>query len=236
MSNNTNLFTNSQTLNIDSEQKRIINTLYRCSEPEILLIRFAKTKERGIGSRDVMHYLLYSDSASSSILSRLANSKNNTRLIFPPLVREKCGPRGTWLYFVREEVKLQDIDQVIQEQKYSYERFIDGQKKKKSTGDSGIYQDQISETSTYEPVGSTEINHQEAKNLQQERTESTVSDFDNVKNQETKLPNLAEFNEDEFPFMFDILKKELVEKDKQLQQLQKEYEKVITTLIKQKAG
>ncbi len=131
-------------------------------------------------------------------------------------------------------MKLEDIEKVIQERRYSYQRFIDNQSKRISKKDSVIHQKQSEESSTDAPNAFTQIDFQQEEKSQKEKTESTVFGFDSVKSQETDLPDLSEFSESEFPFMFNILRKELAEKDKQLQQLQKEYEKVVTSLLNNK--
>lgn len=236
MFNNSNLFGNSQLSNISPEHKKIIDTLYRCSEPELFVIRYARTVGRGIDSGDVIRYLQYSDSAASSILRRLADPKYNKRLISPLLNRDKCGARGAWLYFINEEVKLEDVEKIIQEQRYNYQRFIDNQIKKNSKNDGNTNQDQNREISTHAPITSTQINHQEQEKPQEEKIELSVSELNDVKNQAFNLTDYSELNENEFPFLFSILRKEIAEKDKQLQQLKTEYERVVASLIKQKTG
>lgn len=233
MSNNSNFFPSSQLSNFASDQNKITDSLYRCSEPEILLIHQIKIAERGIGVADTKVLLQYSDAAASSILLRLTDNTRNHRLLVPLLRRERCGARGSLLYFVNKEVKLEDIEKVIKVRGYSYQKFIENKNKRFPEQDHVIYQNPRENDSTDVLLTSTHVNHQEEEKPQ---IESRYSRFDSDDNQETNLTDLSEFTENEFPFMFSILKRKLVEKDKQLKQLQEEYEKLLSSLLSKKAG
>ncbi|WP_414574079.1 hypothetical protein [Nostoc sp. CCY 9925] len=231
MSNDSNLFINSQLPNSSSEQKKIRDTLYRCSEPELLIIQFAKTIERGIDTADVMKYLQCSDSAASSTLRRLADSEYNKRLIFPLFNRSKCGARGAWLYFLKTEVKLEDVQAIIKDRGYGYEDFIERQSKKNSR------QNQESESnSTKVSSDSTLINDLKKENVQEQKVESSVCESVDTINQDSDLPDLPESNDSEFGYIFKILRNEIAEKHKELEQLKKEYYKAVASLSKLKAG
>lgn len=235
MSNSTNLFTNSQHLNTDSEQKKIIDTLYRCSKEELLLALYAKKLERGIDSADVRQYLQYSDSAASSILRRLTDPVFNKKLITPIMTRERYGAKGAWLYFVKDEVMLEDIEKICQARGYSYQKFIENQRRKNSKQNDVTYQKENTKTSTDIPIQERKVDNCGVETDQTETVKTVASEKVTAKSVEFENPLDTNFTGGEFPFLFEVFKNQLAEKDRQIQKLQGELDKFTSYLLKQKA-
>ncbi len=232
MSNNNNFVVNSQPFNNDPEQKKIRDTFYRCTESELLLLLYAKKLERGIDARQAQEYLRCSDSTAYSNLCRLSDIEDEKgRLLTPLMKRDKCGPHGSVLYFVKEEVNLEQIEKVCQEKKYNYENLIKRQNKRLSKQGDVTYQEENDKTSTDVPVDEPQINNSGKEKSQTQKVESVVSENNSVKNQET----------DELA----LWKKKLAEKDKQIEDKDKQIkqlkdandqsERYIRVLLDQKA-
>lgn len=204
MFNNSNSSDDSQHFNAAIEQKKITDTLYRCSEEELLLTLHAKKVERAIDSTDVRNYLLYSDSAASSILRRLADPTKNKRLKTPIMKLEGSGARGAWLYLVREEVRLEDIERICQERKYSYQEY---KKKKNSKQDDATSQEESDKISTEIPTQEHEVNSYKEEKEQTKASKTVDSEDASTKSVEP---------DDSLPYVFEVFKNQLAERENKL--------------------
>lgn len=141
MSNTTNLPNNSQLSPLDSERKMILDTLHRLNEEELVTVKYAYLVQRGIGNPEVTKVTGYSDSAASCLLRRLTEPEYNKRLITSLMTRSKCGPKSSFLYFLRKEVMLEDIELTMNERGFDYERFLVQRSSKNKSASSSTKED-----------------------------------------------------------------------------------------------
>lgn len=150
MNNSSNDSNNSQAFFSDLQENNIQEILYRLSEPELIVLDFVSEASRSISSFDIEKSMGLSGSAASSILTRLAapSHKDNERIAIPLLTRKPLGPRKSYLYSPEEQVRHEDIKNVLNDRNYSREKFFTKQAEKKQKATKGSSQDSVNTEST----------------------------------------------------------------------------------------
>jgi predicted transcriptional regulator len=102
----------------------IYSSLLNCSKKQLKIIRYLLEHKRGTRVKSLQKMFALSGSSINNILVELCQLDKNKRLDVPLVERFPKGPNGAYLYFIKEQVtleKLEEVEKIINKQEFNKE-------------------------------------------------------------------------------------------------------------------